>query len=74
MPCGAAEFVVVSQVQQGVPEAIERHEPRSYEEKLFERRTVVDALLKWVLLCLSGTAEKEGCWGSGSKNWAPTLK
>lgn len=51
---GATELVVVPEMQQGVPEAVERHEPRSHEQQLLQGRAVVDALLKWVFLCLSG--------------------
>lgn len=32
-------------MQESVPEAVERHEPRSHEEQLFKGRSVVDALL-----------------------------
>ncbi|MPC47415.1 hypothetical protein E2C01_041160 [Portunus trituberculatus] len=43
---GAAELVIVGKVQKGVPEAVERHEPRGNEEQLFEGSPVVDTLLQ----------------------------
>lgn len=52
MPRGATELVVVAEVQQGVPEAVERHEPRSHEQQLLEGRAVVDAFLKGVFVCM----------------------
>lgn len=38
--------MVVGEVEHGVPQAVEGHEPRGHEEQLFQGRFVVDRVLR----------------------------